>query len=449
MASSRGFPAALVFFLVLTTANLGAAKALTKGVFAHYMVGNVYEDHAHQDIKDALDMNLDGFALNIGDPSQDFVRKTLNYMFDYARDNYPDFKLFISMDLWAAGSAKKGLDDFDSLLRDYIGHAAYYKGPNGFPFISTFADGGLENTTWMDWRNKWANEIYFIPDFDGSAGYYKSDPAWWEYWGGVVDGIFSWESTWPLRGSTKTSYWKNETWVREGAFSHDKAYMMAITSATSGRSRIMRPIRPDTPPRIPSPTTVSVPCCPPLSALIRLERKSWSLRLVTMRLVRCGTSPSTRALCARTPTTSSARNRMATRPPPTSSHGPSSSAPLEDPITFAATAAGKNWRRSTSRPAITSAPFPHCKKATSAWSSSTPPERLLWRHRAAAALRLPARMASITSTRRFSSLSWTHRRRRALSLLLKCTLRYLRPQPGERDCLVSSISFYSSHLRDC
>ncbi|KKY13309.1 putative glycoside hydrolase family 71 [Diplodia seriata] len=229
MAFNRGFLAALVSFLVLTTANLGAAKALTQGVFAHYMVGTVYEDHAHQDIKDASAMGLDGFALNIGDPSQTFVRQTLNYMFDHARDNYPDFKLFISMDLWAAGSAKKGLDDFDDLLRDYMGHAAYYKGPNGYPFISSFADGGVHNTTWMDWRNKWANEIYFVPDFDGSKGYYLSDPGWWEYWGDVVDGIFSWESTWPLRGHTDTSSWKNESYVREGAFSNEKAYMMGLS----------------------------------------------------------------------------------------------------------------------------------------------------------------------------------------------------------------------------
>lgn len=59
----------------------------------------MYEDHAHQDIKDAFAMGLDGFALNIGNPSQDFVRQTLGYLFDYARDNYPKFKLFISIDL--------------------------------------------------------------------------------------------------------------------------------------------------------------------------------------------------------------------------------------------------------------------------------------------------------------------------------------------------------------
>lgn len=45
-------------------------------------------------------MGLDGFALNIGDPSQAFVRQTMNYMFDYTRDTYGDkFHLFVSMDV--------------------------------------------------------------------------------------------------------------------------------------------------------------------------------------------------------------------------------------------------------------------------------------------------------------------------------------------------------------
>lgn len=50
-------------------------------------------------------MGFDGFALNIGDPRQSFVRDLCNSMFDYARDNYPNFKLFFSLDLWAEGNA--------------------------------------------------------------------------------------------------------------------------------------------------------------------------------------------------------------------------------------------------------------------------------------------------------------------------------------------------------
>lgn len=111
-----------------------------------------------------------------------------------------------------------------------MGHDAYYKRPNGFPFISTFSDGGLHNDVWMAWREKWANEIYFVPDFDGTDGYYLSDPGWREYWEDVVDGIFSWESTWPMRGKSDTSAFKDDSWVREGVFSHDKSYMLGTCS---------------------------------------------------------------------------------------------------------------------------------------------------------------------------------------------------------------------------
>ena len=85
--------------------------------------------------------------LNIQDPDQLFVRQTLNYMFDYACDNHPSFKLFFSLDMWAQ---KAGGDD-----------------------------------------------VYFVPDFDGTLGYYEADPGWWEYWGPIVDGLFSWDSVWP------------------------------------------------------------------------------------------------------------------------------------------------------------------------------------------------------------------------------------------------------------
>jgi len=46
---------------------------------------------------------LDGFALNVGDSTQDFVRPALGYLFGYAA--YRGFKLYISMDLYAAGDA--------------------------------------------------------------------------------------------------------------------------------------------------------------------------------------------------------------------------------------------------------------------------------------------------------------------------------------------------------
>jgi hypothetical protein len=189
--------------------------------------------HAQQDIDDAVAMGLDGFALNIGDPTQPFVRTLFNNIFDYTRDTYSGrFGLYFSLDVWASGAAGKGVyptDDYHSLLQDFLGHAAYYKGPNGNPFISTFSDGGLTNASWEAFKNEWGNSIYFVPDFDGTQGYYTADPGWWAYWGDVVDGLFSWEAAWPYRAGFGGAYPGDigpDKTVIAGTSAHGKTYMM-------------------------------------------------------------------------------------------------------------------------------------------------------------------------------------------------------------------------------
>jgi hypothetical protein len=49
---------------------------------------------------------LDGFAINIGDPTGGYVNESLGYLFGYG--NYVGFKMFVSMDL-AASSGDVGL----------------------------------------------------------------------------------------------------------------------------------------------------------------------------------------------------------------------------------------------------------------------------------------------------------------------------------------------------
>lgn len=191
-------------------------------------MGNVYEDHAHQDIDDAAALGLDGFALNVGDPTPSYVRQTFDYMFDYARDNHPDFKLFISLDLWAEGNAFNAveIDQYSDLLRDFLGHDAWLLGPNGHPFISTYSSGGMTNTEWIAWKEEWANAIYFVPDIDDTAGYNTSDPGWWAYWGDTVDGVMSWETAWPKPGIEAAGNIDTDMVIITGTYEHRKSYMM-------------------------------------------------------------------------------------------------------------------------------------------------------------------------------------------------------------------------------
>ncbi|KAI0006688.1 glycosyl hydrolase family 71-domain-containing protein [Xylariaceae sp. FL0662B] len=208
-----------------------AAEAAKK-VFAHYMVGDSTTEHRHQDILDAKAMGLDGFSLNIGDPTQDFVRSSLNDMFDFAAAN--DFTLHISMDLWAAGDAKpkKSVEDYHDLFTGFLGHKAWQSGANGNPMVTTFADGGLTNKTWQKWRDSFGNKVFLIPDFDGTKGYYSGDPGWWAYWGDVVDGLFSWESSWTTRNGKGGSFPGDispDKPVIQGVLKRHKYYMIGLS----------------------------------------------------------------------------------------------------------------------------------------------------------------------------------------------------------------------------
>jgi len=102
-------------------------------------------------------------------------------MFDYAASRYPNFHLFLSMDLWANGNAFNGvqINTYKKILRDYKGHPAYLQGPDGKSFVSSFSSGGLNDVDWSDWRKSWADQVYLVPDIDDTAGYNTSDPGWY------------------------------------------------------------------------------------------------------------------------------------------------------------------------------------------------------------------------------------------------------------------------------
>ncbi|KAH8898047.1 hypothetical protein GQ53DRAFT_837064 [Thozetella sp. PMI_491] len=218
----RAFTVAAALGCVL---NQFVAQVAAKAVFAHYMVGTITEDHAHKDIDDAMALGLDGFALNIGDPGQQFVTDALGYLFGYA--NYRGFKLFISMDLAASGGDPNAFND---IFKGALGWDCYYRaGPNNYPLVSTFDSAGRTNVDITNWLAVWADIIFFVPDFDDTAGYYDAADGWWAYWGNVVDGLFSWESTWPAPGATNGGDTSLDEKVMAGAKAHNKFYMMGLS----------------------------------------------------------------------------------------------------------------------------------------------------------------------------------------------------------------------------
>lgn len=135
--------------------------------------------------------------------------------------------------MYASLGSGKSLSDYAPVLNQYMSSSAWYKGPNNLPFLSTFSDGSLTNTQWNVFKSSLnnGNGVYFVPDFDGTQGYSTADPGWWSYWGGVVDGLFSWESAWPAVGSSSgAGSVTQDTIVANGAKSRSKTYMIALSA---------------------------------------------------------------------------------------------------------------------------------------------------------------------------------------------------------------------------
>ncbi|KAF1985726.1 glycoside hydrolase family 71 protein [Aulographum hederae CBS 113979] len=162
--------------LLLVTACSFTRLVQGRKVFAHYMVGNTYENHVHQDVSDAAAMGLDGFALNIGDPTTIPISRSSS--------------------------------------------------------VST-STPPVPLTKWKSFLSSYNNQIYFCPDFDGTLGYYDNDPGWWAYWGTVVNCLFSWESAWPERAGYDGSFPGDispDTPVNAGAYNHSKPHMMPLST---------------------------------------------------------------------------------------------------------------------------------------------------------------------------------------------------------------------------
>ncbi|KAJ7832046.1 glycoside hydrolase [Mycena olivaceomarginata] len=223
-------------FLLATTALLATCVQNVQSavVFAHYMLGNINADHVAQDIRDAKLAGIDGFSLNIGDPSQPFVLPVVTSLFAAAQAA-GTFHLHISMDLYASGDAAGGHPGlYNALLKQFMGHPNYFH-VNAVPYVTTFSDGGLQNTEWFNWKVS-IGTMYFCPNFDNTTGYTTGADGWWDYWGPIVDCVFSWDAAWPVRpgpgnqGSASQGSDEIDVAVMTAATKRGKAYNMPLST---------------------------------------------------------------------------------------------------------------------------------------------------------------------------------------------------------------------------
>jgi hypothetical protein len=95
--------------------------------------------------------------------------------------------------------------------------------------VSTFNAQQWTRDTFNSWRGSLGFPIYFVPDFDDTEGYYQAAGGWWNYWGGVVDGLFSWESTWPKVNARNDGDVSLDNTVKGGASARGKTYMAGLS----------------------------------------------------------------------------------------------------------------------------------------------------------------------------------------------------------------------------
>ncbi|KAI0912838.1 glycoside hydrolase family 71 protein [Ustulina deusta] len=214
--------------LLVGSASLLGKAAEAKLVFAHYLVGGIdpNTDHAQQDIEQAAAAGFDAFALNIGVPNADWLKSAVNQLFDYA-DTRDDFKLFFSFDFYQTGD----INTHAALYTQFADRASYLRyGDADRPVVSSYSGGAIGVDAWRNFKT--ANNVYLIPNPEADGNYYSQPSTFFQNWGGVVDGVFSWETNWPDVSDTpgtNVSSARDEA-VKTAADAAGKTYVMGLST---------------------------------------------------------------------------------------------------------------------------------------------------------------------------------------------------------------------------
>ncbi|CAI6335400.1 unnamed protein product [Periconia digitata] len=188
-------------------------------VFAHYMIGEIFDDHTEQDISDAKALGIDAFALNINNIKDSWSVNTVDRLFKHA--DAKGFGLFFSFDMAKDAGYFTAPDQFQDYLKNFLKRKSYYK-YGGKNLVSTFGGEEVSATQWIKFKENVGNSIV-VP------GYYQSEQADGKVFekNNGLDGIFNWNS-WPEAGSkTKVSAAGDKTF--KSAATNGKLFMMGMS----------------------------------------------------------------------------------------------------------------------------------------------------------------------------------------------------------------------------
>ncbi|KAI8624002.1 glycoside hydrolase family 71 protein [Xylariaceae sp. FL1651] len=216
-----------VLTLLAASTSLLGRVAEGKLVFAHYLVGSIDSntDHAQQDIEQAAAVGFDAFALNIGAPGADWLLSAVKQLFDYA-DTRNDFKLFFSFDFYQEGD----INAHAALYTQFAGRASYlHYGDANLPVVSSYSGGGIGVDAWRNFKT--ANNVYLVPNPEADGNYYSQPATFFQTWGDVVDGVFSWETNWPDTSDTPVNVSSTrDQAVKTAADAAGKTYVMGLST---------------------------------------------------------------------------------------------------------------------------------------------------------------------------------------------------------------------------
>lgn len=146
----------------------------------------------------------------------------MNQLFDYA-DTRDDFKLFFSFDFYQTGD----INTHAALYTQFADRASYLRyGDADRPVVSSYSGGAIGVDAWRNFKT--ANNVYLIPNPEADGNYYSQPSTFFQNWGGVVDGVFSWETNWPDVSDTpgtNVSSARDEA-VKTAADAAGKTYVM-------------------------------------------------------------------------------------------------------------------------------------------------------------------------------------------------------------------------------
>ncbi|KAI4934393.1 hypothetical protein J4E85_002249 [Alternaria conjuncta] len=189
------------------------------------MVGQLDLDEVVQDIEEARELGLNGFALNF-DQFASWSNQTVKYMFDHA-DYIGGFSLFFSMDHHPGLLGKP--TNYAQYFNDHKGRPSYLlmtdpSDGKTKPVLSTFGGETISNDDWNKFKGKVGN-VLVVPGFseiyNPTTNFFNDR--------GAIDGVFNWNS-WPATNEGKVAVSDATDRVfNDAANKAKKLFMMGIS----------------------------------------------------------------------------------------------------------------------------------------------------------------------------------------------------------------------------